>query len=77
MSTNAGEMIVGGPTEERHGKRAVTTARAGSVDASARRRIDVTDMDARSVQEFARENVGTDRVSFEHRGARTFLVVEE
>ncbi|MCU4926301.1 hypothetical protein OB905_09945 [Halobacteria archaeon AArc-dxtr1] len=41
-----------------------------------RRRIDVTELDATDVQEFVRTNVGTDRVSLEHRGARTYLVVE-
>lgn len=50
---------------------------SGSTIERDRRRFDVTDMDARGVQRFARENVGTDRVSLEHRGARTYLVVEE
>lgn len=43
---------------------------------SRRRRIDVTDLDARGVREFVRDGVETDRVSLEHRGGRTFLVVE-
>ncbi len=42
-----------------------------------RRRIDVTDVTAGRVQEYVRENVGTERVSLEHRGARTSLLVEK
>ena len=42
-----------------------------------RRRIEVTDLDATSVQRYVRQNVGTDHVSLEHRGARTYLVVED
>jgi len=42
----------------------------------ARRRIDVTELDAAGVDRYVRENVATDRVSLEHRGARTYLVVE-
>lgn len=49
----------------------------GSTVDQSRRRFDVTNMDAAGVQRFARENVGTDRVSLEHRGSRTYLVVEE
>lgn len=60
-------------TRERDGE---TTLEARLAD-TRRSRIDVTEMDARSVQQFARQNVGTDRVSLEHRGARTYLVVEE
>ena len=41
-----------------------------------RRRIDVTDVDAATVQEYVRECVDRDEVSFEHRGARTYLLVE-
>lgn len=40
-----------------------------------RRRIDVTDLDATSVQEFVRHSIETDEVSLEHRGARTYLLV--
>lgn len=40
------------------------------------RRIDVTDLSAESVQEYVEDCVATETVSFEHRGARTFLVVE-
>lgn len=40
------------------------------------RRIDVTDLDARGVEEFVRTSIDTDEVSLEHRGARTYLVVE-
>lgn len=40
------------------------------------RRIDVTHLDAQGVQEYVRENVATDRVSLEHRGERTYLLVE-
>ena len=42
-----------------------------------RRRIDVTDLHAAGIEEFVRSNVDTDCVSLEHRGARTFLVLEE
>lgn len=42
-----------------------------------RRRIDVSDLDAIGVDTFVRERVGTDRVSLEHRGSRTYLLVEE
>ena len=43
----------------------------------APRRIDVSHLDAQGVQEYVRENVDTDYVSLEHRGARTYLLVEE
>ncbi|WP_255168534.1 hypothetical protein [Natrononativus amylolyticus] len=42
-----------------------------------RRRIDVSEMDAAGVREFVRDSVGTDRVSLEHRGSRTYLLVEQ
>ncbi|MFC4543172.1 hypothetical protein ACFO5R_14675 [Halosolutus amylolyticus] len=42
-----------------------------------RRRIDVTDLHAAGIDSFVRSNVETDRVSLEHRGARTYLVIEE
>ena len=42
-----------------------------------RRRIEVTDMDAASVQRYVRQNVAADDVSFEHRGARTYLLVQD
>ena len=41
------------------------------------RRIDVSDLDTRSVQEFVRSSVDSDEVSLEHRGSRTYLVVGE
>jgi len=41
------------------------------------RRIDVSDLDARTVQEFVRSSVTTEAVSFEHRGSKTYLVVGE
>ena len=44
---------------------------------STRRRIDVTDMDADSLRRYVRECVDTDHVSLEHRGARTYLLVEK
>lgn len=42
-----------------------------------RRRIDVTDLHAAGIEEYVQSNVETDAVSLEHRGARTFLVLEE
>lgn len=45
--------------------------------ARERRRIDVTDLRADGIEEFVESNVDTDRVSLEHCGARTYLVVEE
>lgn len=42
-----------------------------------RRRIDVTDLHAAGIEEFVRSNVDTDYVSLEHRGARTYLVLED
>ena len=42
-----------------------------------RRRIDVTDLHAAGIEEFVETNVDTDDVSLEHRGGRTFLVLEE
>ena len=45
--------------------------------AGARRRIDVTDMSTSGVQQYVRSAIDTDCVSFEQRGARTFLVVDE
>lgn len=58
------------------GSRGGSTPETTSPSTAGRRRIDVTEMDARSVQQFVRRNVGTDQVSLEHRGARTYLVVE-
>ncbi|MDJ1433858.1 hypothetical protein [Halostagnicola sp. A-GB9-2] len=48
-----------------------------SVVDSDRPRIDVSDLQAKGVEEFVRTNVSTDRVSLEHRGSHTYLVVEE
>lgn len=42
-----------------------------------RRRIDVTDLHAAGIEEFVETNVDTDDVSLEHRGGRTYLVLEE
>lgn len=44
-----------------------------------RERIEVTELHAASVEDFvnARADVDTDQVSLEHRGARTYLVLEE
>ncbi|WP_323172356.1 hypothetical protein [Natrialba sp. PRR66] len=46
--------------------------------APQRERIEVTELDAASIGEFvqARVDVDTDQVSLEHRGARTYLVLE-
>ena len=44
---------------------------------SQRPRIDVTEMNASEVQRYVESNVATDSVSFEHRGARTFLILGE
>ncbi|MFC3957919.1 hypothetical protein [Halovivax cerinus] len=41
-----------------------------------RRRIDVTELDVTSLETFVEENVGTHLVSLEHRGGRTYLVLE-
>ena len=59
----------GQPTDERE--------REPTANARERRRIDVTDLHAGGIEEFVRSNVDTDRVSLEHCGARTYLVVEE
>lgn len=40
------------------------------------RRIDVTDLHAAGIDDFVRSNVETDAVSLEHRGARTYLLLE-
>lgn len=42
-----------------------------------RRRIDVTDIHAAGIEEFVRTNVETDAVSLEHRGGRTYLLLED
>lgn len=42
-----------------------------------RRRIDVTDLRAAGLEEFVRTNVDTDAVSLEHRGGRTYLLLED
>ncbi|WP_440763904.1 hypothetical protein [Natronorubrum sp. DTA7] len=42
-----------------------------------RRRIDVTDLHAAGIEEFVESNVDTEFVSLEHRGARTYLVLED
>lgn len=41
-----------------------------------RRRIDVTELDVSSLETFVEENIGTHLVSLEHRGGRTYLVLE-
>lgn len=48
-----------------------------SDEASRRRRIDVTDLRADGIEAFVEASVETDRVSLEHRGSRTYLVLEE
>lgn len=42
-----------------------------------RRRIDVSDLHTAGIDEFVRSNVETDAVSLEHRGGRTYLLLEE
>ncbi len=42
-----------------------------------RERIDVTDVHAAGLEEFVQSNVETDAVSLEHRGGRTYLLLEE
>ncbi len=42
-----------------------------------RRRIDVTDLQTAGIESFVRSSIETDRVSLEHRGVRTYLVLEE
>ena len=44
---------------------------------SQRRRIDVTDVHTAGIDAFVESNVDTDVVSLEHRGGRTYLVLEE
>lgn len=58
------------------GDASVTGATVRGLVGTERRWIEVTDMDARSVQRYVRHNVETDQVSLEHRGARTYLVVQ-
>ncbi|RKD98180.1 hypothetical protein [Halopiger aswanensis] len=56
----------------------VDSRREGTVTtAERRRRIDVTDLRTAGIEEFVRANVSTERVSLEHCGARTYLVLEE
>ncbi|EMA35658.1 hypothetical protein [Halobiforma nitratireducens] len=42
-----------------------------------RRRIDVTELPADGIEAFVDESVDTEYVSLEHRGGRTYLVLEE
>ncbi|WP_222918113.1 hypothetical protein [Natrinema sp. SYSU A 869] len=42
-----------------------------------RQRIDVTDLHVAGIGEYVRSNVETDAVSLEHRGGRTYLLLEE
>ncbi len=42
-----------------------------------RRRIEVTDLHAAGIEGFVDSSVDTDCVSLEHRGGRTYLVLEE
>lgn len=46
-------------------------------DEEGRERIDVTDLHAAGIESFVRSNVDTDAVSLEHRGGRTYLLLEE
>jgi hypothetical protein len=45
--------------------------------AEQRQRIDVSDVHTAEMDEFVRSNVDTDAVSLEHRGGRTYLLIEE
>ncbi|AFZ73365.1 hypothetical protein [Natronobacterium gregoryi] len=46
-------------------------------ESAGRRRIDVTELRADCIEEFVAASNSTERVSLEHRGTRTFLVLEE
>lgn len=51
--------------------------RVATLEAEPRRhRIDVTEVHAAGIEAFVDENVDTDTVSLEHRGGRTYLVLE-
>ncbi|MDF9744202.1 hypothetical protein [Natrinema salsiterrestre] len=45
--------------------------------ADQRRRIDVSDVHTTEIREYVRSNLETDAVSLEHRGGRTYLLIEE
>ncbi|SDR18448.1 hypothetical protein [Natronobacterium texcoconense] len=53
------------------------SAESDGFEDPGRRRIDVTELRADGIEEFVEGSVATDRVSLEHRGSRTFLVLEE
>ncbi|WP_254765086.1 hypothetical protein [Natrinema marinum] len=61
--------------EERFESAATVDRRSGEQE--GRDRIDVTDLHAAGIEEFVRSNVETDAVSLEHRGGRTYLLLEE
>ncbi|MXV61970.1 hypothetical protein GS429_07845 [Natronorubrum sp. JWXQ-INN-674] len=63
---------------DRTDDRSTQTDRPEPLDSEPRRqRIDVTDLHADGIEEFVHSNVDTDYVSLEHRGGRTYLVIEE
>ena len=53
-----------------------TEALESRIARTERRRIDVSELDAAGVETFVEENVGTHLVSLEHRGGRTYLLLE-
>ncbi|ADD04578.1 uncharacterized protein Nmag_0994 [Natrialba magadii ATCC 43099] len=57
----------------------LTEDEASHSEATQRERIEVTELHAAGVEEFIHDqtDVDTDQVSLEHRGARTYLVLEE
>ncbi|MEY7851314.1 hypothetical protein AB7C87_19190 [Natrarchaeobius sp. A-rgal3] len=57
-----------------HGR---TDADGATTEQTERTRIDVTDLHAAGIEEFVEESVDTEYVSLEHRGTRTYLVLEE
>ncbi|OAQ54620.1 hypothetical protein HTG_03425 [Natrinema mahii] len=63
-------------TERAEDERAAVAATADTTGRQ-RRRIDVTDRRAADLEEFVRTNVEADAVSLEHRGGRTYLLLED
>ncbi|WP_226480032.1 hypothetical protein [Natrinema amylolyticum] len=61
----------------RHGRESRSPASDDGETRRQRRRIDVSDLHAAGIGEFVRSNVETDAVSLEHRGGRTYLLLEE
>lgn len=66
-------------TDDRTERSEADTAVTAAADPAGRqrRRIDVTDRRAAGLEEFVRTNVDTDAVSLEHRGGRTYLLLED